>query len=192
MRPETLAREVLRDRIKIPLEDAILEKSTLYVESAYSAIVEAIKADRKGRAPLTRTSFPTAPEVCLDCRSGQHVLHIITELGDLVVRWAHGNIIGVGPIKRLKIEGYAESEIVLEDLMRVVGLEYARRLKAESSDSMVPIWHPLEGIVEAPDSLVVCKPRFDECRHWGHLMVDHHGVVHCSVCNGAWRSPRNG
>jgi hypothetical protein len=57
MRPETIAREVIESRIKVPLEDSLTNpawQSTMYVKSAYEAVVEAIKIDRKKRAELVR------------------------------------------------------------------------------------------------------------------------------------------
>jgi hypothetical protein len=59
MRPETIATEVIQSRIKVPLEDSLTNpacQSTMYVRSAYEAVVEAIKIDRKKRAELVRRS----------------------------------------------------------------------------------------------------------------------------------------
>ena len=45
----------------------------------------------------------TCPEVCLECRSGEHIFHILTELSDL---WAY-RVKQNGRLK-FKIEGYAD------------------------------------------------------------------------------------
>jgi len=93
--------------------------------------------------------FPTQPEVCQDCEKGLHVLHILSELGYLEVtkteRWKDGQ-----RIEYLKISGWAEDELFLEDLLRVVSWEYQRmqtgceacRIEAAIGTQKIP--HPVD------------------------------------------------
>ena len=66
-----------------------------------------------------KPNFITAPEVCNDCANGLHLFHIISELGDLSGHWAETEKYE-GPLKRyIKIEGYAEDELWLEQLLKL-------------------------------------------------------------------------
>ena len=96
--------------------------------------------------------FPTQSGVCRDCEKGLHVLHVISELGDLEVT----EEIRPQDLKRsvltkyLKISGWAEDELFLEDLLRVVSWEYQRmkpscgacRIEAAIGTQEVP--HPVD------------------------------------------------
>lgn len=61
MRPETLAHQVIQSRIKLPLSQAILadmsvsSKPMMLIQSAYEAVVEAIKLDRLSRKKKGKT-----------------------------------------------------------------------------------------------------------------------------------------
>ena len=70
--------------------------------------------------------FPLCSEVCEDCRDGRHIMHIISELGDLYVHKVEKPTPGIKHYNYIKIEGWAEDELWLEDLLRVVSLEYKR------------------------------------------------------------------
>jgi hypothetical protein len=73
--------------------------------------------------------FPTAPEVCHACENKEHVLHIISELGNLVGQYETHIHKDGRTHKVITLSGYAEDELFLEDLMRVISLEYRSRNK---------------------------------------------------------------
>ena len=70
--------------------------------------------------------FPDCHEVCPDCISGKHVMHVLNELADLSVEYETKVARNGREYKILVIKGYAESDIYLEDLMRIIKLEYDR------------------------------------------------------------------
>ena len=65
--------------------------------------------------------FPTCPEVCRECSSGQHILHVMGQLGDL---WAEKKIVcGINDGKkysRIMFGGTVQDELGLEDLLDVI------------------------------------------------------------------------
>jgi len=66
--------------------------------------------------------LPLCPEVCKDCQEGVHILHIITELADLrVTKRTFGPVHGSDwkPTTRLVVEGWAEDEDFLVELIQV-------------------------------------------------------------------------
>ena len=68
--------------------------------------------------------FPTCPEVCEDCQSGKHILHLLDELGDLVAfKESH-------PLHLeqtvLAIRGSVEDELWLEQMLNIIGRLYPR------------------------------------------------------------------
>lgn len=69
--------------------------------------------------------FPKCSEVCNDCGDGRHVFHVLNELANIWGEWEeiekHQH-----HCKRIKISGYAEDELWLEDLLRIIALEVNR------------------------------------------------------------------
>ena len=75
---------------------------------------------------------PKCPEVCKDCwDGGPHIMHIVSELGDLCAYKVDAPVNkyhkGPKPVyQHVKIEGWAEDELFLEDLLGMVWVEYGR------------------------------------------------------------------
>jgi len=63
--------------------------------------------------------FPLCSEVCSDCKSGNHIFHVLNELGDM---WAEKVTISVDGETRevIRIFGHAEDELWFEDLLKMV------------------------------------------------------------------------
>jgi len=65
-------------------------------------------------------SLPKAPKVCAKCEDGTHIMHIINELGDLIVT----EFFKDNNKRYLKFSGLVKDELWLEDLMRIISWEY--------------------------------------------------------------------
>ena len=70
-------------------------------------------------------TLPLCKEVCQVCVDGRHVFHVLNELGDLSA-YVEKRLISGKESEIIKFEGWAESELWVEDLMRVISLEYSR------------------------------------------------------------------
>ena len=90
--------------------------------------------------------FPLCPEICKECRDGAHIMHIVSELGDLCAHRMDSldtngkpRILGNGKTyKIVKIEGWAEDELFLEDLLGMVWVEYGRLHPEKKTPPQVP------------------------------------------------------
>ena len=65
--------------------------------------------------------LPDCHEVCRDCKDGKHIFHVLNELADIWAEIIDVDIDGMMH-KKIRINGYAEDELWLEDLFKCVGL----------------------------------------------------------------------
>ena len=65
-------------------------------------------------------TFPTAPEVCRLCEEGFHILHVIAEFGDITAKKTLWHGTKDRPRGYIQVEGIAEDEDALKDLLRVL------------------------------------------------------------------------
>jgi hypothetical protein len=82
--------------------------------------------------------FPRCPEVCQECRDGKHILHIISELGDLCATKVDKFTPAGKQHQQVRIEGWAEDELFLEDLLGMVWVEYGRSHPEKQVPAKVP------------------------------------------------------
>ena len=64
-------------------------------------------------------ALPLCPEVCWDCKQGKHVMHVLTELANLVVTKKYVRTIHGRKKVLLEISGCAEDEDFLVELIQV-------------------------------------------------------------------------
>ena len=125
------------------------------------------------------TKFPIAPEVCQECLDGTHVMHVITELTDFRVAKRTE-----GPHRILEIKGWAEDELVLEDLLRALHREYERmqsgceacRIEAEIGTREIP--HPVDRRLHTCVSL--CFGVNAKTKQRCELLQHHEGLHRCT------------
>jgi len=71
------------------------------MESVIDYSLEQLKVSRMTKGQIT------CPEVCIDCESGQHVFHVIDELGSIYVQERIDTVKGK-EISKFTIHGHAE------------------------------------------------------------------------------------
>ena len=83
---------------------------------------------------VLKLDLPKCPEICKACIDGRHVFHICNELGDLSA-YIENRLISGKESKIIKLEGWAEDDLWLENLLEMVAHVMNKRGKNAGSPS---------------------------------------------------------
>ena len=81
-----------------------------------------------------KLDLPRCPEICKACVDGRHVFHICNELGDLSA-YVERRLISGKSSEIIKLEGWAEDDLWLENLLEMVAHVMNKRGKNAGNSS---------------------------------------------------------
>jgi hypothetical protein len=93
--------------------------------------------------------FPTCPEICRMCEEEHHVYHAESGLGSITVTRARFGIFQ--DREGLKIEGMAESDDALFDLLQVIKKDAVLMLASEMAQPTVEHSQPTNALLTLPE-----------------------------------------